>query len=393
MFDIKQYESWDEGDYRKTDRHLRNVIERAIARAKEDNHSGGGKPTAPTPATPAPKAKEKPKAKPKAKADAAPVLPSPRPKKQAKGKGKGKGTPRAAADRHHRAQRIRRRFLAMSHFVKKSCKKGNDCEFSHDQNVFHIYKKDGKGEGKSKSPRRTPSNTPKKIDERCWNWAKDKGKNGDSCRRRHDPHLFYTAPNTSEPASPALVRDFDSDYDAVICYKAASTTASKERVRFDMKKIDQVQYECERKSPRFKPHNKIGKSSEELKKDEQWVYTNRLATVRAKAMAIILSNADDYVNVDEVHIVIGPKIDIKIRMVNDGYGDVDEQVFVEEYIQHVPGKFGMNWNVICITVPVEDRDKKFIIDSGSGHDLIAQKKVDRMDMDMYDDEVINFQTG
>ena len=36
MFDIKQYESCDEGDYRKTYRHLRNVIEKAIARAKED---------------------------------------------------------------------------------------------------------------------------------------------------------------------------------------------------------------------------------------------------------------------------------------------------------------------------------------------------------------------
>ena len=86
MFDIKQYESWDEGDYGTTYRHLRNVIERAIARAKEDKHSavrdkyardyaGSGKPTTPAPATPtpkagqdatpAPKAKEKPKAKPR----------------------------------------------------------------------------------------------------------------------------------------------------------------------------------------------------------------------------------------------------------------------------------------------------------------------------------------
>ena len=129
------------------------------------------------------------------------------------------------------------------HFVKKSCKKGKDCEFSPNQKVFDNYKKDGKGKGKSKSPRRTPSNTPKKIDEPCWNWAKGRCINGDSCRRRHDPHLFNTAPHTSEPASPALVRDFDSDDDAVICYKAASTTASTERVRFDMKKIDQVQYE------------------------------------------------------------------------------------------------------------------------------------------------------
>ena len=39
LFDIKQYESWDEGDYRRTYRHLRNVIERAIARVKEDKQS------------------------------------------------------------------------------------------------------------------------------------------------------------------------------------------------------------------------------------------------------------------------------------------------------------------------------------------------------------------
>ena len=39
LFDIKQYEFWDEGDCRRTYRHLRNVIERAIARVKEDKQS------------------------------------------------------------------------------------------------------------------------------------------------------------------------------------------------------------------------------------------------------------------------------------------------------------------------------------------------------------------
>eukprot|EP00435_Cladocopium_sp_Y103_P004891 s2157_g1.t1 len=67
MFDIKQYESWEEGDERKTYRHLRNVIERTIARVKEDKHAaardkyareyaGSGKPGTPAPATPTPKA-------------------------------------------------------------------------------------------------------------------------------------------------------------------------------------------------------------------------------------------------------------------------------------------------------------------------------------------------
>ena len=48
---------------------------------------------------------------------------------------------------------------------------------------------------------------------------------------------------------------------------------------------------------------------------------------------------------------------------------------------------------MCITVPVEERDKRFIMDSGSGHDLIASKKVERMELDIYVDETVNFHTA
>ena len=315
MFDIKQYESWDDDDARKTYRHLRNVIERTIARVKEDkqtnardkyarDYAGSGKPTIPAPTTPtpkagndaapAPKAKEKATPKPKPKADAAPVLPSPQPKRHAKGKGKGKGTPRSNSRSASPSPKEKKKIPCHYHFVKNSCKHGKDCLFSHDPKVFENYKKGGgKGKGKSKSPRkRTPSNPPKKIDEPCWNWDKGKCKYGDSCRRRHDPHLFNTAPNTSSPAAPALVHDFDSDSDETTCFKAASITRTSERkVRFDMKKIDQVEYtkedfvQCLGRAPRHKPHNKVGKSTSELKQDEQLSYSNRLAVVRARAMA------------------------------------------------------------------------------------------------------------
>ena len=423
MFDIKQYESWEDGDARKTYQHLRNVIERTIARVKEDkqtnardkyarDYAGSGKPTIPAPTTPTPKAghdaapvpkaKEKATPKPKPKADAAPVLPSPQPKQHAKGKGKGKGTPRSNSRSASPSPKDKKKIPCHYHFVKNSCKHGKDCLFSHDPKVFENYKKGGgKGKGKSKSPRkRTPSNPPKRIDEPCWNWAKGKCKFGDSCRRRHDPHLFNTAPNASNPASPALVHDFDSDDDGMSCVIAATISRTNGRkVRFDMKKINQVEYDkedfvqCHGRAPRYKPHNKVGKSTSEVKQDEQLAYPNRLAIVRARAMAFILSRSDDHINIDEVHIVIGPKIDIKIRMIDDVYGDIDEQVFREEYIPHVPGKFGLKGHVMCITVPVEERDKKFIMDSGSGHDLIALKKVDRMDMETYEDEVINFHTA
>ena len=424
MFGIKQYESWEDGDNRKTYQHLRYVIERTIARTKEDKqttardkyareYAGSGKPTIPAPTTPTPKAgqeaapvpkaKEKATPKPKPKADAAPVLPSPQPKQHAKGKGKGKGTPRNPSRSASPSPKHKKKIPCHFHFVKHSCKHGKDCAFSHDQKVFDNFKKGGgKGKGKSKSPRkRTPSNPPKKIDEPCWNWAKGKCKYGDSCRRRHDPHLFNTAPNANVPASPALVYDSDSDDDVTSCYKAASTTrTSGRRVQFDMKKIDQVEYvkedyiPCHGKAPRYTPHDKVGKSTQELKQDDQLAYSNRLAIVRARAMAFSLSRTEEHINIDEVHIVIGPKIDINIpMMIFDGYDDVDEIVFRKEYIPHIPGKFGLKGNVMCITVPVEERDKKFIMDSGSGHDLIAQKKVDRMDIEMYEDETVNFHTA
>ena len=108
MFDIKQYESWQDGDYRKTCRYLLDCIERHISRQREDKNiaarekyardfAGTGKPGTPAPATPtpkeppaAPKAKPDPKKKPKAKpkAEAGPALPSPQPKQHSKGKGK-----------------------------------------------------------------------------------------------------------------------------------------------------------------------------------------------------------------------------------------------------------------------------------------------------------------
>ena len=146
MFDIKQYESWEDGDPRKTYQHLRNVIERTIARVKEDkqttardkyarDYAGSGKPTIPAPTTPTPKAgheaapvpkaKEKATPKPKPKADAAPVLPSPQPKQHAKGK--GKGTPRSNSRSASPSPKDKKKIPCHFHFAKQSCKHGKDC--------------------------------------------------------------------------------------------------------------------------------------------------------------------------------------------------------------------------------------------------------------------------
>ena len=425
MYDIKQYESWLEGDPRRTYQYLINAIERHIARIREDKHvaarekyardfAGGGRPTAPTPTAPAPpdanakakakaNAKEKPAPKPKAKSDAAPVLPSPQPKQHAKGKGqgrKGKSKSRSASPRD------KKKIPCHFHFIKKSCRKGKDCEYSHDQKVFDASKSGGHGKGGGKTPRgQSPANKTKKIDEPCWHWAKGKCRYGDKCNKRHDAHLFNTAPNTESPSSskaaPALLHD-DSDVDEPPFTIASNVM--KKKVKFNPQKDDVYVYEkkdyvkCSRKSQTHsKGHNKLCKTTDEIRKDEQWAYSCRLAQSRGKAMAIILDEKYDYCDIDEVLIVVGPTLNIMIKMEHDDDDDDDDdvtrEVFTENYVQHVDGRYGKRDNVMCITVPVEERDKRFIMDSGSGHDLISAKKIDRMDLPTYDDTVVNFHTA
>ena len=214
--------------------------------------AGGGRPTAPTPTAPAPpdanakakakaNAKEKAAPKPKAKADAAPVLPSPQPKQHAKGKGqgrKGKSKSRSASPRD------KKKIPCHFHFIKKSCRKGKDCEYSHDQKTFDASKSGGHGKGGGKTPRgQSPANKTKKIDEPCWHWAKGKCRYGDKCNKRHDAHLFNTAPNTESPSSkaaPALLHD-DSDVDEPPFMIASNVV--KKKVKFNPQKDEVHVYE------------------------------------------------------------------------------------------------------------------------------------------------------
>ena len=110
-------------------------------------------------------------------------------------------------------------------------------------------------------------------------------------------------------------------------------------------------------------------------------------------MAIILSIEEEFKDIDEVLIVVGPKFDVKVRLEFDDERELLREVFMEEYIPHVPGRYGRKGNVMCIAVPVEERDKKFILDSGSGHDLIAARKVERMDLTTCQDDAVNFHTA
>ena len=117
-----------------------------------------------------------------------------------------------------------------------------------------------------------------------------------------------------------------------------ASNVMKKKVKFNPQKDEVYVYEkkdyvkCSRKSQTLsKGHNKLCKTTDEIRKDEQWAYSCRLAQSRGKAMAIILDEKYDYCDIDEVLIIVGPTLDIVIKMEHDDDDDeVTREVFTEK---------------------------------------------------------------
>ena len=94
--------------------------------------------------------------------------------------------------------------------------------------------------------------------------------------------------------------------------------------------------------------------------------------------------------VDEVRIIIGPKFDMLIKLDDDR----DDLTFIEELVEHEVGKPLMkSKNLMCISLPVQAKDRRFILDSGSGHDLISARKAERMNLKQRTCDPIMFHTA
>ena len=63
------------------------------------------------------------------------------------------------------------------------------------------------------------------------------------------------------------------------------------------------------------------------------------------------------------------------------YDDPDELIFDEELVEHKSeGSLRKSKNIMCISLPVQAKDRRFILDSGSGHGLISARKAERMNL-------------
>ena len=99
---------------------------------------------------------------------------------------------------------------------------------------------------------------------------------------------------------------------------------------------------------------------------------------------------DSHYGVDEVRIIIGPKFDVLVKLDNDS----EDLIFTEELVEHEAERsLKKSKNLMCISLPVQAKDRRFILDSGSGHDLISARKAERMNLKQRTCDPIMFHTA
>ena len=240
----------------------------------------------------------------------------------------------------------------------------------------------GKGKGKSRSPRRSQTPSGKKN---CFGWMKGDCKTRDACKFKHDPEMKgkHAAPSTprgnNAKAAPAIVCNIHDDYEDAFKVAPSAVKESKSKSVKVNDYVEKVEYhkpdyvQCSRQRKKSSNTDKESRTWQQLRDDMQWVLQCKLGATRVHALAMLMDTKYDSKDVDEVHFVLGTKSDLKVRL-KDGDALEDDpraELFEDDMIPDVPGKFGKKDNVMCITMPIEHRDRRFIVDSGSGHDLIS----------------------
>ena len=434
-FDISRYRTFGEGHPEKTYDFLITMIKGYIARGKQERLlkereravkisltstkttpalEDAEKPAAPTKtkkenAAAASSTSDPPKGKPKAKAksEAASVLPTPSPKSHAdknnkKGKD-GRGRSSSPVDK--------KKIFCNYFFNKGGCNKGDKCLYSHSQKVFDAKMKGKKGRSRSRDSSRgkskgsSSSAGPKKRT--CWQWQKGTCTFGSKCKFLHgDQSPSASSERTSKKtpkkkATPITIDSFfDSDNEDAMDYSSPRVASAKKssdvrKISFDLEpevhKIFIEDYQEGMPKRIYRDPNKpyVFRKIDDLV-DDQSKSDSILGSVRARARAIIMDNCGLHYGVDEVRIIIGPKFDMLVKLDNDN----EDLIFTEELVEHEAERsLKKSKNLMCISLPVQAKDRRFILDSGSGHDLISARKAERMNLKKRTCDPIMFHTA
>ena len=189
------------------------------------------------------------------------------------------------------------------------------------------------------------------------------------------------------------------DHDA--CISAAAGRGPPTRVRFAKPKPEVIRYECANIVDGMPVSQMLnGKGSLQnavTTEDLSEIGRKRqvsLNGVIARAKGMLMDMSDSVRHLREVRIVLFSNSDNVMfhRLTRDEDSD---GIAFKETTQQVKSSKCSNCDsdVMCLTVPILERDRRFILDSGSGHDLISQRKVARMELQTFDCDEICFRTA
>eukprot|EP00435_Cladocopium_sp_Y103_P040038 s2308_g10.t2 len=432
QYDMQKYDSAIEGDEIKTRAFLEGRIMHYIRKQIEDRNTrdwdkwlksgvqglGNRKPGAPAeteetdgpPKSPKkPKKEAKPSTSAGSNATAGPILATPHPKSH----GAKKERPGSRAP-SKKPKKVPAETPCFFHFDKKDCRNGSKCEWSHDEKVYKKWKEEqakkrkpstnrrrdgsrGSSSGRSSDgKKKTRSPSPGKRVGHCIMWTQEGHcSRGEKCRYKHEEKMKGARPKKGK-ATPALTYVSESE-DEEWWPPTCSTVKRNATVKFKMD-ADITTYEVDGDNLGIYPKRESKKPFRKVDLNEcfhnaQETSSRKLGSCRARGIGVLLDNHEHHL-VDQVILVVGPNFDIEMELLKD---DEDEGssdgVVVERMVPHVDRSQVERENTMCIVVPVEERDKRFIMDSGSGHDLIARKKVMRMELDMNPCDPITFHTA
>ena len=437
--DMNTYDNKREGDPDKSLEYLTNMMVRHIEKGQEKmllqqrdkamSSFTNFSDRKATPVEPDPSPKEKKKPKPKAEPKprtatpaknremtpdphaAASVLPSPNPKQHAKGKSKGKkGGGRDRTKSPSRERKDPKKIPCMFHFEKGGCKRGAECKYSHSQSVFDSNKskrqnsrsKSPGGDKRGRARSSTPGPNARKGD--CYLFLNGYCPHGKQCKFQHTRASSPAAKQPSKPATPVVTDNFfasDDESCVVQAYAAAGKVRDKKQVRFSKSKPETLRYICPDlvdNMPSSQTKNGKGKYQKAVTMEDllEVGYKRQVSLnqVIARAKGMLMDMSDNMQNLREVRIILFSNTDTVTfyRITRDVHPEIIAFQETTEQVRRTQC-WACEPDVLCLTVPILERDRRFILDSGSGHDLISQKKAQRMELDTFACDEICFHTA
>ena len=301
----------------------------------------------------------------------------------------------------------------MFHFETGGCRKGGECPYSHSQSTHDSSKarknsrskspggdKRGKKDGKARAS--TPGPGKKGT---CFLFQNGRCPHGKNCKFVHDHHSTSPAPSkSSQKATPVVVDEFfmsDTEEEQPSQVHVAAGRRTERRVRFCKSKPDILKYVCPDLvggMPNSQTKNGKGRFQEHITEGDLLdVFYKRqasLSQVIARAKGMLMDQSENMNNLREVRIILCSDSNRAAfhRIVHDQNSDdlsfvqTTEQVKSRMCSHDAP-------DVLCLTVPILERDRRCTLDSASGHDLISQRKVNRMELDTFTCEEICFHSN